>query len=52
MIDPRNEASSNVARKLGFAYWKQAVVNGYLDDIYRLTVAGRRAGAVSCLPPR
>ena len=36
MIDPRNAPSQNVARKLGFAFWKQAVVNGYLDDIFRL----------------
>jgi RimJ/RimL family protein N-acetyltransferase len=38
MIDPRNAQSQNVARKLGFAFWKQAVVNGYLDNLYRLQV--------------
>ena len=36
MIDPKNEPSQNVAAKLGFVYWKQAVVNGYLDNLYRL----------------
>jgi RimJ/RimL family protein N-acetyltransferase len=35
MIDPSNEASRNVAAKLGFEFWKPAVVDGYLDDIYR-----------------
>ena len=35
MIDPTNRASQNVARKLGFSFWKQAIVNGYLDNIYR-----------------
>lgn len=38
IIDPRNEPSQNVARKLGFSYWKQAVVGGYLDNLYRLTI--------------
>ena len=38
MIDPTNHASMNVARKLGFAYWKQAVVDGWLDNIFRRTV--------------
>jgi hypothetical protein len=27
-----------VAVKLGFGFWKQAVVNGYLDDLYRRPV--------------
>jgi RimJ/RimL family protein N-acetyltransferase len=45
MIDPRNHASLAVARKLGFAFWKQAVVDGFLDDIYRLQVGDpARAG--------
>lgn len=35
MVDPRNHASQNVARKLGFTYWKQAIVGGFLDNIYR-----------------
>ena len=38
MIDPTNHASANVARKLGFAFWQKAVVDGYLDDLYRLRV--------------
>jgi len=36
MIDPRNEPSMRVASKLGFVFWKQEVVNGYLDNLYRL----------------
>ncbi len=39
IIDPRNHASQNLARKLGFQFWRQAVVNGYLDNIYRLLIA-------------
>lgn len=39
IIDPRNHASQNLARKLGFRFWRQAVVNGYLDNIYRLLIA-------------
>jgi RimJ/RimL family protein N-acetyltransferase len=35
MIDPTNRASQNVARKLGFTFWKQATVDGYIDNIYR-----------------
>jgi RimJ/RimL family protein N-acetyltransferase len=38
IIDPRNHPSQNVARKLGFTYWKQALVAGYLDNLYRLTI--------------
>ena len=38
MIDPTNRASRHVGRKLGFTFWKQAVVDGYLDDIYRLRI--------------
>ncbi len=38
MIDPTNLPSQNLAAKLGFEYWKQAVVDGYLDNLYRLTV--------------
>lgn len=41
MIDPRNLASQNVARKLGFTFWKQATVDGYLDNIYRLHLDAR-----------
>ncbi len=36
MIDPTNEPSLNVAAKLGFVFWKQAVVDGYLDNLYRI----------------
>jgi RimJ/RimL family protein N-acetyltransferase len=49
MIDPTNHASANVARKLGFVFWKRAVVDGYLDDLYRLridqSVVGQAVGA-------
>ena len=45
MIDPTNAASQNVARKLGFTYWKQAVVDGWLDNMYRLTVGPVRAAS-------
>lgn len=38
MIDPRSTASQTVARKLGFAFWKRAIVDGFLDDLYRLQV--------------
>jgi RimJ/RimL family protein N-acetyltransferase len=38
-IDERNHASQNVARKLGFQFWKRAVVAGYLDNVYRLQIA-------------
>jgi RimJ/RimL family protein N-acetyltransferase len=39
MIDPTNHASRNVATKLGFTFWKQAVVDGYLDDLFRLEIS-------------
>ena len=38
MIDPTNAPSRAVAIKLGFSFWKQAVVNDYLDDIFELTI--------------
>ena len=38
MIDPRNAPSQNVATKLGFEFWKEAMVDGYLDGIWRLSV--------------
>lgn len=44
IIDPTNEASKNVARKLGFEFWKRAVVNGYLDNLYRLQIDSRPVG--------
>ncbi len=40
MIDPTNVASQNVARKVGFSFWKEAVVDGNLDRLYRLQVPG------------
>ena len=45
MIDPTNHASQNVARKLGFTFWKQAIVDGYLDNIYRRHIDGADAVA-------
>jgi RimJ/RimL family protein N-acetyltransferase len=45
MIDPRNHPSRRVAIKLGFSFWKQATVDGYLDDLYRLRVDASRRGA-------
>jgi RimJ/RimL family protein N-acetyltransferase len=44
MIDPWNTASQSVATKLGFEFWKQAVVNGFLDNLYRRDVGPTRAG--------
>jgi RimJ/RimL family protein N-acetyltransferase len=38
MIDPTNHPSRNVADKLGFMFWKEAVVEGWLDRIYRRPV--------------
>jgi RimJ/RimL family protein N-acetyltransferase len=35
MIDPTNDASQRVIAKLGFAFWKQAEVDGYLVNLYR-----------------
>lgn len=29
---------AGVARKLGFVFWKQAVVDGFLDNLHRLQV--------------
>lgn len=49
MIDPTNSASQNVARKLGFTFWKQAVVGGFLDDLYRLQI--RPSTPRSASPP-
>lgn len=45
IIDPSNHPSQNVARKLGFTFWKQAVVDGYLANLYRLHIDGRGTGA-------
>ncbi len=38
MIDPRNRSESNVITKLGFTFWKQAEMNGFVDDLHRLTL--------------
>jgi RimJ/RimL family protein N-acetyltransferase len=38
LIDLRIHASQDVARKLGFQFWKRAIVLGYLDNIYRLQI--------------
>jgi RimJ/RimL family protein N-acetyltransferase len=35
MIDPTNEPSQRVIAKLGFPYWKQAEVEGFLANLYR-----------------
>jgi RimJ/RimL family protein N-acetyltransferase len=37
IIDPRNLASQNVIRKLGFTFWKQAPVGGDICNLYTLT---------------
>jgi RimJ/RimL family protein N-acetyltransferase len=48
MIDPTNHASQNVALKLGFTFWKRAIVDGYLDNIYRLQIrSGSRSSTKS-----
>jgi len=36
IIDPENLASQNVCRKLGFTYWKQAPIEGYIANLYTL----------------
>jgi len=36
IIDQENLASQSVCRKLGFAFWKQAPVDGELRNLYRL----------------
>ena len=38
IIDPRNEPSQNVARKLGFTWWKVGFINGYWDGLWRLRI--------------
>ncbi len=37
MIDPTNAASRNVITKLGFSWWKQAEIDGFVDDLFRRT---------------
>jgi RimJ/RimL family protein N-acetyltransferase len=34
IIAPENLASQGVCRKLGFTFWKQAPVDGYLVNLY------------------
>lgn len=36
IIHPDNQPSQNVCLKLGFRYWKAAIVNGELRNIYRM----------------
>lgn len=38
MIDPANHASHNVCRKLGFAFLKQALVDGDVTNLYTLAI--------------
>jgi RimJ/RimL family protein N-acetyltransferase len=38
IIAPENLASQNVGRKLGFTFWKQAMVEGDLRNLYTLPV--------------
>ncbi len=40
IIDPANQRSSNVARKLGFEFWKRGTVDdGYPVDLYQRSFA-------------
>jgi RimJ/RimL family protein N-acetyltransferase len=39
LIAPENLASQNVCRKLGFTFWKQAPVDGDLQNLYTLAAA-------------
>ena len=38
MIDPRNTASQGAIAKLAFTYWRQAEIDGYVDNLYRRTI--------------
>lgn len=40
MIDPANRASQSVCRKLGFAFLRQASVDGDVRNIYTLLIGG------------
>jgi RimJ/RimL family protein N-acetyltransferase len=44
MIDPANVPSRKVAAKLGFGFWKQSVVGGYVTDILRLWIGEAASG--------
>ncbi len=50
MIDPANRASQNVCRKLGFAFLKQAPVDGGVTSFYTLAI-GDTGRQVSELRP-
>lgn len=39
VIDPRNGPSQKVSQKIGFTYWKQAMVDAELRNLYALPVA-------------
>jgi RimJ/RimL family protein N-acetyltransferase len=41
VIDPANHSSQNVSAKLGFTFWKEAIVAGYLVNVYRQRIDGR-----------
>jgi RimJ/RimL family protein N-acetyltransferase len=38
IIAPENLASQNVCRKLGFTFWKQAPIEGFVANLYTLSV--------------
>src|SRR5215472_12318449 len=46
IIAPENLASQHVCHKLGFSFWKQATVEGYVGNLYTLPVGEptRRSG--------
>lgn len=39
IIDPLNQPSQNVCRKVGFTYWKQAFAQGGLCNLYTLLLS-------------
>ena len=39
MIDPTNAPSINVIGKVGFEFWKQATIDGYLTNLYQLNMS-------------
>jgi RimJ/RimL family protein N-acetyltransferase len=42
IIAPENLASQNVCRKLGFTFWKRALVEADIRNLYTLAVGGTR----------
>jgi RimJ/RimL family protein N-acetyltransferase len=38
LIHPENEASHNVARKLGFAFWRRVTIDSGLRDLLRMRI--------------